>query len=64
MKRTSDEASCAKSAPFRMKKKALDSVARLRMKDPKNENGFLTNAGELENEAVFGCLEEPLIVSW
>ncbi len=33
------------------------------MKDPKNENDPLTKAGELEEEAVLGRLEEPLIVA-
>ncbi len=32
-------------------------------KGPKNENGPLTKARELEGEAVFGRLEEPLIVA-
>ncbi len=32
-------------------------------KDPNSENGILTNAVELECEAVFGRLEEPLIVA-
>src|SRR6266567_3310666 len=33
------------------------------MKDPNNENGHLFNAVELEAKAVFGRLEEPLIVA-
>jgi hypothetical protein len=33
------------------------------VKDPKNENDLLTKAGELEEEAVLGRLEEPLIVA-
>jgi len=32
-------------------------------KDPKSENDSLTKAVELEKEAVFGRLEEPLIVA-
>jgi len=32
-------------------------------KDPKDENGPLTKARELERKAVFGRLEEPLIVA-
>ncbi len=35
----------------------------LKRKDPKNENESLTKAGELEGEAVFGRLEEALIVA-
>ncbi len=33
------------------------------MKDPTKENGQHSNAVELEVKAVFGCLEEPLIVA-
>lgn len=32
-------------------------------KDPKNENGAHTKARKLEEEAVLGRLEEPLIVA-
>jgi hypothetical protein len=32
-------------------------------KDPESENDLLTKARELESEAVFGRLEEPLIVA-
>jgi transposase len=46
-----------------MKKNAMDAVATLWRKDPNSENGLLTNAVKLENEAVFGRLEEPLIVA-
>ena len=46
-----------------MKKNSVDSLATLWRKDPNSENGFLTNAVKLENEAVFGRLEEPLIVA-
>lgn len=35
----------------------------LRGKDPNSENGIFTNAVELDDEAVFGRLEEPLIVA-
>jgi hypothetical protein len=46
-----------------MKKNSMDCTAILWRKDPKNENDPLTKAGELEREAVFGRLEEPLIVA-
>ncbi len=42
--------------------KELDGLYLWR-KDPKSENGSHTNAGELDHEAVFGRLEEPLIVA-
>jgi hypothetical protein len=61
--RVSSKASCAKGAPFRMKKNSMDSSATLWMKDPNNENGHHINAVELEAKAVFGRLEEPLIVA-
>ncbi len=35
----------------------------LRGKDPTSENGIFTKAVELADEAVFGRLEEPLIVA-
>ncbi|EFH87576.1 hypothetical protein Krac_8917 [Ktedonobacter racemifer DSM 44963] len=40
-----------------------DSVAILVEEDPRSENDSLTKAEELEKEAVFGRLEEPLIVA-
>jgi hypothetical protein len=46
-----------------MKKNSMDYSATLWMKDPNNENGHHTNAVELEAKAVFGRLEEPLIVA-
>src|SRR5258708_17451369 len=63
MSRVSAKASCVEGAPFRMKKNLIDDAATLWMKDPNNENGPLTNAVELEAKAVFGRLEEPLIVA-
>jgi hypothetical protein len=59
----SDEASCTGGAPFRMKKHSMDSVGTLRRKDPNTENDVNHKAVKLEDEAVFGCLEEPLIVA-
>jgi len=41
----------------------MDYAATLWMKDPNSESDFLMNAVELEKEAVFGRLEEPLIVA-
>jgi len=41
----------------------MDYAATLWRKDPNSENGPLINAVELEGEAVFGRLEEPLIVA-
>jgi hypothetical protein len=61
--RVSAKASCAEGAPFRMKKNSMDDTATLWRKDSNNENGPLFNAGELEAKAVFGRLEEPLIVA-
>lgn len=55
------EASCAADAPFRMKMGPMGRY--LWRKDPSNENGLLTKARKLEHEAVFGRLEEPLIVA-
>jgi hypothetical protein len=46
-----------------MKKNSMDSSATLWMKDHNNENGHHINAVELEAKAVFGRLEEPLIVA-
>jgi len=46
-----------------MKKNSMDYTAILWMKDPNNENGQHSNAVELEAKAVFGRLEEPLIVA-
>ena len=41
----------------------MDYAVTLWMKDPNNENGPHSNAVELEAKAVFGRLEEPLIVA-
>jgi transposase len=41
----------------------MDSAATLWTKDPNSESEFLINAVELDQEAVFGRLEEPLIVA-
>ena len=41
----------------------MDSATTLWMKDPNSESDLLTNAQELVDEAVFGHLEEPLIVA-
>lgn len=47
-----------------MKTNSVDDVALLERKDPTSENGlFILNAIELEEKAVFGRLEEPLIVA-
>ncbi len=47
-----------------MKTNSVDDVATLERKDPTSENGlFILNAVELEEKAVFGRLEEPLIVA-
>ncbi|WP_157506261.1 hypothetical protein [Ktedonobacter racemifer] len=58
-----DEASCTVGAPFRMKKNSMDEVGTLRRKDPDTKNDGNNKAVKLEDEAVFGCLEEPLIVA-
>src|SRR6266487_527412 len=57
------EASCAAGAPFRMKRNSMDSAATLGRKDSNSESDLLIKAAELEKEAVFGRLEEPLIVA-
>jgi hypothetical protein len=59
----SDEVSCTCGAPFRMKKNPMDAVDTLWRKDPKSENDVNSKAVKLEDEAVFGRLEEPLIVA-
>lgn len=41
----------------------MDHPAILWTKDPNSENEFITNVRELVKEAVFGHLEEPLIVA-
>ncbi len=41
----------------------MDSAATLWTKGPNRESDFLINAVELDREAVFGRLEEPLIVA-
>ncbi|WP_244421925.1 hypothetical protein [Ktedonobacter racemifer] len=41
----------------------MDEVGTLRRKDPDTKNDGNNKAVKLEDEAVFGCLEEPLIVA-
>ncbi|MBO0791637.1 MAG: hypothetical protein J2P36_11910 [Ktedonobacteraceae bacterium] len=41
----------------------MEDAATLWAKDPNSESDSLTNAAELVKEAVFGRLEEPLIVA-
>jgi hypothetical protein len=58
-----NEGLCAAGAPLRMKRNSMDTITTLWMKDPNSESDFLTNVEELVSEAVFGHLEEPLIVA-